>query len=110
MKYVIYIDYLAETRKLWDYRPIDAKTLEEAIETADKLWDPDEMYLIRIMKKSSKVVTPYHAGYKYEEYTAIMCKRSTIWRRNIAENCEGEQKVNKCWLTSNKDEVWFEAV
>lgn len=106
MKFVIYVDYKANPR--YDYTAIEAADLEEAIEIADKMWDSDTMYLMRIMKKVSKVITPYHADYKFETYEAILCKRNSGWHRNTAENSEGEHKVNKNWSTKYKDEIWYE--
>ena len=109
MKFVIYTDYKASYKPMtWDYKAIEAKTLEEAIETADKMWNPETCYLMNIMKKSSKVIVPYHAGYKYEEYTAILTKRSDNWHRTTKENGEQAHKVNKNWLTNDKNEVWYE--
>lgn len=109
MKFVICTDYKASYKPLTlEYEAIEAKTLEEAIEIADKMWNPDTCYLMHIMKKSGKVVAPYHAGYKYEEYTAVLTKRSNNWHRTIKENCEAEFKVNKNWLTNDRNDVWYE--
>jgi len=110
MKYVIYTDYKANSPKSYNYEAIEAKTLEEAIEKADALWnaEADSIYLMRIMKKVGKVETPYHAGYKFETYEAILCRRSYGWHRNTTENAEGSHRVNKNWLTNNRNEIWYE--
>lgn len=111
MKFIIYSDYRADYKPMSvDYTEINAKTLEEAITVADQMWDAKKHYLMRIMKKTGKVITPYKAGYKFEEYTAILTRRSHGWHINNEENCEQEHKVNKNWLTANKNEVWYEVI
>ena len=106
MKFVIYTDYKAAAGE-YDYKAIEAADLAEAIEIADSMWNED-VYLMRIMKKVGKVVKPYKAGYAFETYEAILCKRGTGWHRNTPENSEAPHRVNKNWLTNNKAEVWFE--
>ena len=109
MKFVICTDYKASYKPMTlEYEAIEAKTLEEAIEIADKMWNPETCYLMQIMKKVGKIEAPYHAGYKYETYEAILCRRSFGWHRNTAENCEGEHRVNKNWLTNDRNCVWYE--
>lgn len=109
MKFIVYIDYQTSYKPMgYDYKAIEAKTIEEAIETADKMWNPDTCYLMRIMKKSGKVEKNY--GYNSEEYTAILCKRSTNWHRNTTENGENEHKAKKFWMPKYKDETWYEAI
>lgn len=109
MKFVICVDYKASYKPLTlDWVAIEAKTLEEAIETADKMWNPETCYLMKIMKKVGKIEVPYHAGYKFETYEAILCRRSYGWHRNVAENGEGELRVTKNWLTKDRNDVWYE--
>ena len=122
MKYLLYLDYTVEGKERlkrfngYDYFPLNGKTLEEAIEEADEKWNElnnwmdntRNIYLMRIMAKSGNIVTPHLAGYKYEPYTAILCKRSCGWHRNIKQNSEEKHVVNKCWETRNKDSVWYE--
>ena len=111
MKFLIYFDYCGDYYPGFRYLPIDAKTLSDAIITADQMWDSKKHYIMKIMERTSKVVTPYKAGYKFEEYTAILTKRRTGgWHMNNEENSEQEHKVNKKWLTTDKNCVWFEVV
>lgn len=106
MKFVIYVDYQTSYKpNEFLYKEIEAKTLEEAIETADKMWNPSWHYLMNIMKKSSKVIKG--DGFKYEEFTAIMTKRSTNWHRTTEKNGEQEHKVNHNWLSNNKSLDWW---
>lgn len=107
MKFVIYTDYKASYKPMaWKYEAIEAKTIEEAIETADKMWNPETCYLMNIMKKSSKVSKGH--GYNAEDYTAILTKRSTNWHRTTEENSEQPHTVRKFWMPKYKDEVWYE--
>lgn len=55
MKYVLYIDYRATYKPMYsEYRPMEAKTLAEAIVEADATHNPETMYLIRIMEKTGR--------------------------------------------------------
>lgn len=111
-KFLIYKDYKAGAAVYpgYSYTPIEAENLEEAIEIADQMWreEGDDLYLMRIMKKAGAIVTPYKAGFKYETYEAILCRRSFGWHRNTIENSEGEHLVNKCWLTKDRNDIWYE--
>lgn len=73
MKYVLYIDYRADYKPLtYEYKGLEAKTLTDAIIEADALYNPDTMYLMRIMVKDGKAekiesdvkCTPYRAEYE----------------------------------------------
>ncbi len=109
MKFVIYTDYKASYKPMtYSYKAIEAKTIEEAIETADKMWNPETCYLMNIMKKTSKIMNHLDCPVKYEEYTAILTKRSDNWHRTTEQNSEREHKVNKFWLTSDKAHPWYE--
>lgn len=79
MKYVLYIDYRASYKPMYsEYRPMNAKTIAEAIIEADAIHDPETMYLIRIMEKTGKV-EKVEGGVKVQAYKAFMEKRSTKW-------------------------------
>lgn len=79
MKYVLYIDYRASYKPLYsEYRPMNAKTITEAIIEADAIHDPETMYLIQIMEKTGKV-EKVGGGVKAQAYKAFMEKRSTKW-------------------------------
>lgn len=55
MKYILYIDYRANYKPLTsEYCKLEAKTLSDAILEADKQYNPDTMYLMRIMVKDGK--------------------------------------------------------
>ena len=57
MKYVLYIDYSASYKPMTsEYRKLEAKTLSDAILEADKQYDPDTMYLMRIIKSRIRAV------------------------------------------------------
>ena len=97
MKYVLYIDYCAGAKKEIEYRDLLAKNIEEAIEEAEKeilkAGIFGEIYLARIMKRYDFCVDK-ELGVREEYFAAIMCKRK-IWRRNIPENGENEQRVRR---------------
>lgn len=79
MKYVLYIDYRASYKPMYsEYRPMNAKTIAEAIIEADAVHDSETMYLIRIMEKNGKV-EKVESDIKAQAYKAIMEKRSTKW-------------------------------
>lgn len=79
MKYVLYIDYRTSYKPMTsEYRPMEAKTMTEAVIEADATHDPSTMYLIRIMEKNGKAVK-VEGGVKAQAYTTIMEKRSTKW-------------------------------
>ena len=55
MKYVLYIDYRANYKPLTsEYRKLEVKTLSDAMLEADKQYNPDTIYLMRIMVKDGK--------------------------------------------------------
>lgn len=102
MKYVIYIDYSANYKPMTaEYRPLVAKTIEEAVIEADTIHNPDTMYLIRIMKKNGKV-EKVGGGVKAQTYTAIMEKRSTRWAAEEIEHSVRHYVSKFC--------DWFEIV
>ena len=109
-KFVLYFDF--ESPYSFDYQPMEAKTIEVAIEEADKKWyktNKDKpVYLVRIMKKVGKTVKSQTDGNSYETYEAILCKRSTYWHKNIKENCEERHTILKCWRNSGRQDFWFE--
>lgn len=105
MKFVLYIDYLTgEHRKGYEYIPMKAKNILEAIHEADAIHNPDTMYLVRIMQSVGKVEK--ENGYKTKIYKAIECKR-TKWHENTEENGEQVHFVKRCYT---KDIECFEAI
>lgn len=92
MKYVLYIDYRASYKPLTsEYRKLEAKTLSEAILEADTQYNPNTMYLMRIMVKAGKAekiesdvkCTPYRAEYE----------RRTRWTEIDTEHVVGYYKA-----------------
>ncbi len=89
MKYIIYIDYRASYKPMYsEYRPLTTKNIKEAAIEADAMYNPETMYLIRIMEKVGKV-EKVESDVKAQTYTAIMEKRSTKWA-----TMDGEQTYN----------------
>lgn len=107
MKYIIYIDYRAIETAGYEYRDMMAKNFKEAIEEAEKIYDPETMYLIRIMEREGKVYSG--EGCKSQNYRAIECKRSPEggWHANTSENSETEHVATRSWLNGHKDDPWY---
>lgn len=105
MKYILYTDYMSEAKKSYEYLPMTAKNLEEAIEEADRAITENEepIYLTRIMKKAGKVTK--EENYKREDFEAVLCRRSSGWHRNTEENCENTHRAKRCYT---KDYEWYE--
>ena len=105
MKFIIYTDYMSEAKKSYEYLPMIAKNLEEAIEEADRAIaeNNEPIYLTRIMKKVGKVTK--EENYKREDFEAVLCRRSYGWHRNTAENGENEHRAKRCY---SKDFEWYE--
>ena len=105
MKYMIYIDYKADYKggSNYCYKPIEAKTLEEAIEIADSLWN-ENIYLARIMKKIGNIEKV--DGCKVVTYEAVLCRRSYGWHLNNKANCESAHYAKR-WIAKYGD--WTEA-
>ena len=76
MKYVLYIDYSASYKPMYsEYRKLEAKTLTEAILEADAQYNPNTMYLLRIMVKAGKA-EKVEKNIKCTEYRAELERRS----------------------------------
>lgn len=83
MKYLLYIDYLASYKPLtYEYRPMNANNIAEAIIEADAVHDSKTMYLIQIMEKIGKV-EKVESDIKAQSYKTIMEKRSTKWTSEV---------------------------
>ena len=92
MKYVLYIDYRANYKPLTsEYRKLDAKTLSEAILEADAQYNPDTMYLMRIMAKDGKA-EKVESDIKRIAYRAKL-ERRTRWTETDAEHVAGYYKA-----------------
>ncbi len=103
MKYALYIDYKVNSSKAYEYRTMNAKTLEEAIEEADNI-NYDNIYLMRIMKQIGKSVKVN--DWREMLFEAIMCKRSNGWHRNTEINCENRHVAIRSYT---KDWECYEA-
>ena len=92
MKYVLYIDYRANYKPLTsEYRKLDAKTLSDAILEADAQYNPDTMYLMRIMVKAGKA-EKVESDIKCTAYRAKFELR-TRWTETNAEHVVGYYKA-----------------
>ena len=87
--YGIYIDYLSGEPKDIEYKLIEASGLGEAMMEADSLWNPETMYLIRIMSPVGKWEKA-DGNWRQKRYQAVACRRSLRWHPNDAEHCENE--------------------
>lgn len=111
MKYVLYIDYRSNASKAYEYRAMEAKNFKEAINEAEKIYNPDTMYLIRIMEKEGKIYTG--EGCRNQNYRAIECKRSCKggWHANSSENSEEDHVVRRSYMKFNGKIIdWYELV
>ena len=108
MKYIIYFDYMAEAKKSYEYRPLAAKNLEEAISEADKAIEEntEPIYLTKILKKAGKIEKEEGTNLKRENFAAILCRRTHGWHQNNNENCENEHFVKRLY---NREIEFFEA-
>ena len=80
MKYVLYIDYSASYKPMTsEYRKLEAKTLSDAILEADEQYNPDTMYLMRIMVKDGKT-EKVESDIKRIAYRAEL-ERRTRWAK-----------------------------
>ena len=92
MKYVLYIDYRANYKPLTsEYRKLEAKTLSDAILEADKQYNSDTIYLMRIMVKDSKA-EKVESDIKRTAYRAKF-ERRTRWTETNAEHVVGYYKA-----------------
>ena len=92
MKYVLYVDYLASYKPLTsEYRKLEAKTLSDAILEADAQYNPDTMYLMRIMVKDGKT-EKVESDIKRTAYRAKL-ERRTCWAETNAEHVVGYYKA-----------------
>ena len=92
MKYVLYIDYRASYKPLTsEYRKLDGKTLSDAILEADAQYNPDTMYLMRIMVKAGKA-EKVESDIKRTVYRAKF-ERRTRWTETNAEHVVGYYKA-----------------
>lgn len=82
MKYVLYIDYRA------NYKPL---TSEYRMLEADKQYNPDTIYLMRIMVKDGKA-EKVESDIKRTAYRAIL-ERRTRWTETNAKHVVGYYKA-----------------
>lgn len=102
MKYVLYIDYRCEYKPMtYEYIPMEAQTIEDAIIEADEKHNPDTMYLIKIMKKVGRVES-VERGIRAQAFEAIMEKRSRRWYKAETKH------IVAYYMASFGD--WFEIV
>ena len=81
MKYVLYIDYRnnpAKPRGGYEYRPMNAETMAQAVAEADSILNVETMYMIKIMEKSGKEIS-VERGLRMQKFTAVLEKRRVNW-------------------------------
>lgn len=110
MKYIIYKDYLSGQHHIgYEYLTTEAKTDFEALEAAEKEYDEDRLYLIRIMKAEGKpkVCTP--DGWKKQLYKAVMCKRSNSvgWHANDEQHAESVHYAYRYYTTGTHTKLEY---
>ena len=92
MKYVLYIDYRVSYKPLTsEYRKLETKTLSGAILEADAQYNPDTMYLMRIMVKDGKA-EKVDSDIKRTVYRAKL-ERRTRWTETNDEHVVGYYKA-----------------
>ena len=92
MKYVLYIDYRADYKPLTsEYCKLEAKTLSGAILEADAQYNPDTMYLMRIMAKDGKA-EKVETDIKRTAYR-VKLERRTRWTETNDEHVVGYYKA-----------------
>ena len=92
MKYVLYVDYRASYKPLTsEYRTLAAKTLSDAMLEADAQYNPDTMYLMRIMVKDGKA-EKVESDIKCTAYRAEL-ERRTRWTETNAKHVVGYYKA-----------------
>ena len=92
MKYVLYIDYSASYKPMTsEYRKLEAKTLSDAMLEADAQYNPDTMYLMRIMEKADKT-EKVESDIKRTTYRAKLERRAR-WTEIDVEHVAGYYKA-----------------
>ena len=92
MKYVLYIDYSASYKPMTsEYRKLEAKTISDAIIEADAQYNPDTMYLMRIMAKDGKT-EKVESDIKRAAYRAKL-ERRTRWTEIDVDHVVGYYKA-----------------
>lgn len=107
MKYIIYVDYRIGCGN-HEYRPTQAKSFREALEEAEKIYNADTVYLIRILEKTGKAYK--EDDVKCQNYRAIECKRSheVGWHANTEANSEYDHWARRCFVKlRNKSTIEF---
>lgn len=108
-KFLIYVDYLSTNSIPSEYIELPVKKLEDAIMTAENIFDSGKHYLVSVMEKTSPVTK--QNDIKSVEYTAVMNRRCGGWHL-CGDDCgEYTHKTARCWLCggSNCSSVpWYD--
>lgn len=106
-KFLVYLDYLSGNPISSEYVEISSNKLEDAIATADRMFNGGKHYLISIMKKTS-LVTRLN-GVASAEYIAVMNRRDLGWYLCTDDGGEPPHKVERCCvLNANYSaEPWY---
>lgn len=86
-QYIVYIDYLSGNQKEYEYLPVQAVSLGEAMMEADSIWNPETMYLTRVLAPVGRWQKE-NKNWRRKLYKAICCKRSCRWYPNDSEHSE----------------------
>lgn len=104
MKYLILIDYKANKgNNGFDYKEIDVKDVTEAIITADRMINDNDIYLIKLLKKAGKT-EKIEDGIKATPYKSFLVRRQHNWHASDKDG-ENVTTVNKY---SSKFGTWFD--
>lgn len=106
MKYTLCIDYKAGTKKGLDYSSLEAANVLDAMSEADRRWTED-VYMMQIMQKAGK--TERKNGWRIEEYSAILARRSYSWHLNDKEHHEAPHSVRH-YIPRNPAWHWYETL
>lgn len=118
MKYALYIDYTIDgDYSTYTYCDLAGKNLVDALDDAERAIrtvnnDPGiEIYLSRILQKVDGLKT---GNKTWEQYKAILCKRSaaTGWHKNTMENMEQKHIVQRIQKGTRKNPIvdWYREV
>lgn len=84
-KYIAIIDFASRTGKMFSHVELNAKTVLEAMDEAEKLKN-DDVYLVKIAEKTGR--TEKKEGAKRTKYEEILCCRSHGWKPCTDKNSE----------------------
>jgi hypothetical protein len=107
VKYMLYIDFKANSDISTEWVEFDAKNILDAMAKADKVLNTREnVYLSRILEKSESYKS---GGFTHTDYRAILCNRSnTGWFVNDEDHGEAGMLITR--TTDKKGISWISAI